>query len=161
MVRLCGDEPGTMTKFGRVDIKLEGARELDRKLRELPRKLQRKVIRQALRAGMRPIHEAAKQNAPVATGLLKQSIKLRAMKRNRRGVIGVKIETEGGNFKGETFYGAFQEFGYRRGKRSLGNNRKFIPGKHYMQRAAEDKKEQAVAIVSEHMAAGIVQAAKV
>ena len=149
-----------MSKGLTVQLTLEGAKELDRKLRELPKRLEKKILRTALRAGMRPIHTAAQQNAPVEKGQLKRSIKLRAIKRNRKGFVGVKIETKGGFFRGETFYGAFQEFGFRIGHRRLGNQRKFIPGKHYFLGAADDKKDEAASIVTSEIASGIIREAK-
>ena len=156
MVQVYGDESGTMIV---ANIKLQGARRLDRKLRMLPTRLAKKGIRQGLRAGAKIVHAQAVANAPVDTELLKKSLKVRAIKR-RRGSIGVAVQTKDGNFKGETFYGAFQELGWKHGSRKLGNARKQIPGKHYMKRAAESKKEEAAQAVADVIAVGVVREAK-
>jgi hypothetical protein len=54
----------------------------------------------------------------------------------------VVIRLGKGFFRGDEFYGAFQEFGWKAGKRGR-FNRRSIPGKHFMQRAAERKGRQA------------------
>ena len=159
MVHLYGDEPDAMSTL-KVSIDLKGAKELARKLDNLPKRVEKKVLRQALRSGMRPIHMAAQAYAPIDTGKLKRSIKLRAIKRNRKGFVGVKITTGSGFFRGEEFYGAFQEFGWRQGPRRLGNQRRQVPGKHFFLRAANNKKDQAAGIVTQEIASGIIREAK-
>jgi len=63
-----------------------------------------------MRKGMKIITTEAKQQAPVDTGLTRRSIKTRAGKR-KRNVISIETRIGEGDFKGETFYASFLEFG--------------------------------------------------
>lgn len=74
-----------------------GFPELDRKLKALEPKLQKKVLRQSIRAAMKPVLSAARSNAPVKTDTLKirKYIKLAALKRTRRAVLGVEVVVKG------------------------------------------------------------------
>ena len=144
-------------------IKLIGGKELDRKLKALPRKVAKKILRQALRAGAKIILAQAKANAPVATGQLKKSLKVRAMKRTRKGTVGFKVQTKAGDFKGDEFYGSFLEYGFRRGKRpgkGAEYTREIVPAQPFMRPAFDSKKDEAVAVISKELSAKIVTAAK-
>lgn len=103
------------------NIILTGDKALDRNLHQLEAKLQRKVFNRAGREAVKPIAAKARQNAPKDTGRLRKSIKVRATKRSRRGV-GIKVTTgdRSGDFGGKGYYGAFLEYGHKRGKRSRG-----------------------------------------
>jgi HK97 gp10 family phage protein len=96
-----------------MSIAIKGAKELERKLLSFEPKLAKKIVRTALRDGAKLILEAAKANVPVATGALRDSLKVRAM-RKRRFTYGIMVATAAGWFKGEQFYGAFVEFGTSR-----------------------------------------------
>ncbi len=125
-----------MTALG-GNIRVIGARDLQEKLAKLEKKIANKILRQAVRDAAKPMLREAKANAPVSNfdgpsglskqavrqairddkkaglhypGMLRDSIKIKAM-RSRKGRIGVTIATDKGLFKGETFYGGFQEFG--------------------------------------------------
>lgn len=122
------------------------------KLKEIVPKLRRKVLSKAARTAMRPVLAAAKANSPHKTGSLRQSLRMRALKRNRRGRVGVRVGTSRQWFKGDEFYGAFQEFGWKSGKRmrksqvdaGIQDNRKQIPGKHYVENAYLSHGQQAL-----------------
>ncbi len=101
-------------------IKLEGAAELDRKLLMLGRAAAGKIVRPALRAGAKVIQVGAKTDAPKRTGKMARAIRVRAMKSKRKGTIGINVTLGQGFFRGDEFYGAFQEFGWKTGKRSGG-----------------------------------------
>ena len=118
-----------------------GFKELDRKLRDFEPKVAKKAVRRASREALRPVHRAAQRNAPFETGLLEQSIKVRAIKRTRK-AIGSQVTTREGFFQGETFYGAFQEFGWMTGKRGS-ENRRPVLGKGFLKFAAESKRRTA------------------
>lgn len=96
-----------------MSIKIEGAKELEKTLLGLEPKLGKKIIRQAMKKAAKPIHAAARQMAPVVTGALRKSIKIRVMKRKKHRY-GVVIGTAAKWFTGETFYGAFAEFGTKK-----------------------------------------------
>jgi HK97 gp10 family phage protein len=55
-------------------VRIEGLRELDRALAELPKATARNVLRRVLTKRARPIVETAKQLVPVDTGRLRDSI---------------------------------------------------------------------------------------
>ena len=143
-------------KINAITIELQGVEELRRKLLSLEPRIAKKVLRKALRAGAKIIHARAKQNIPTGgSGVLARSIKVRAMKRTRKQRIGVAVETREGWYKGEAFYGAFVEFGHKQGSRKLGDARKQIEGKHYIEKAADQTKDAVTALLSVSIGAGI------
>lgn len=116
-------------------LQVKGADKIIRGLFEIEPRMARKVVRQSLRKGLNPIQRLAKSDAPVKTGLVKKSIKIRAVKR-KKDRIAMKVTIGKDNFVGKAFYGAFQEFGYKHGSRKLPpEQRPEVPGKHFMQEA--------------------------
>lgn len=101
-------------------IELKGAKELADLLRNMDRKLAKKLFRKALREGAKVIQAAAQAKAPVDTGLTRSAIKVRAAKRQKRGRFGVAVQVGEGDYRGETFYASFLEYGHKMGKRSQG-----------------------------------------
>ena len=147
-----------------------GDQELIRKLERCSRTDAKRAIRRGTRAAAKIVMPRARQLAPIlggklgrdvrgrykqvgrvdkrrTRGLLRRAIRVRATKRSRR-YIGAVVTLGEGFFKGETFYGAFQELGWKTGKRGS-ENRKQIPGKHFMERAAKEKEDEAVRVASE------------
>jgi len=138
---------GPQTRGIGLSITLEGAAALEKKLNLLDAKVSRKIVSRALRAGAKVILDKAKQLAPRGkSGKLYKSLKVRAGKR-KKGVIRFVVQTKDGDFKGETFYGAFIEFGHKAGSRKLGNSRKSIPAKPYLGPAFDSKKDEALDIM--------------
>lgn len=90
---------------------------IQKQLKELPDRLQKKALRPATRAAGKELLKIVKDNTPVKSGLLKRSFKVRALKRSRRNKNRVGVRVYSGvnpssrTFSGETFYGAFIEFG--------------------------------------------------
>lgn len=122
-----------------------------RKLKALPRTVARRVITKAARTAMKPVMKAARDNAPTKTGAMRKAIKLYALKKNRRGNIGIMVALGSKKkwYAGDTFYGAFQEFGWKVGARSgvskTGTDtRKEIEGKHFVERAYQTHGERAL-----------------
>jgi HK97 gp10 family phage protein len=76
----------------------------------LPKTMARKVVRQAMRAAMKTVAQETKANAPVDSGLTRRAVKTKAAKRSKK-TFGVNVEIGEGNYKGETFYAAFVEYG--------------------------------------------------
>lgn len=169
-----------------LQISLSGDAKLLATLRGLEKKHAKAVVRKASRKAAKPIVAAARANAPVKTGALRKSIKVRAIKRSRSR-IGVRIGTSGHEsaFVGKQFYGAFQEYGWFTGKRTKetrraqaknaqhkmrleaklareakGQNRKFNHGSHFMLRAAKSKASEAVGIFATEAAKEITALAK-
>ena len=163
-----------------------GTEELNVKLAKLAGKDAKAAIRKASRVALKPVAEAAKSNAPRKTGRLARSVKVKAITRSRSRV-GSRVTTSGdGNaFSGETYYGGFQEYGWKAGRRTrnadLGmdptrwarrnaaqkaeatrrnNSRRSIAGTQFMKRAADAKKEIALQIYRTELARLIVELAK-
>lgn len=63
-------------------ITIEGLREIQRKLLELPAKLQSRAIRNALNSGAKPMKDRARQLVPVDTGFLQENIIQYSVKRS-------------------------------------------------------------------------------
>lgn len=130
-------------------MSVRGDKEIISKLKKLEKKLTKKIITRAARTAMKPVMQAAKSYAPKQSGTLRKAIKLRALKKNRRGNIGVRVAISDKWFVGKMFYGAFQEFGWHLGKRenklrinrqwhgigSEDDTRPFRDGEHYMEQA--------------------------
>lgn len=135
-------------------IVLQGAKALDRKLKQLPAKAEAKVWRQGLRAGAKVIQAQAVADAPKKSGFLAKNIKVRAMKR-KKGRIGVLVQTSKGLYRGDDFYAAFQELGFHIGARKLGAARRYVGGRLYMSHAFESKGQQAADVTLATMKAGI------
>lgn len=102
---------------GKVREVVTGIPEIDAKLRTLEFRVQSKLLRQAMRKGMKLVLADAKARAPVDTGLMARSVKLRAMRRSRsrQGLL-VQVNSAEGLVKttkaGERyFYPAVVEFG--------------------------------------------------
>jgi HK97 gp10 family phage protein len=125
-------------------FKLKGADKLLAALKDLEPKLAKGVLSKAMRAGAKPILETAKAMAPVDTGDLRRSLKIRAIKRNRKGRVGVVISTDKGFFKGDTFYAAFHEFGTSR-----------MPARPFIRPAFDAHKVSSVKIIGNEIWSGI------
>ena len=96
---------------------LTGDAKLNRQLARLSSNEAKKVIREAARPVMKRVLPRVKMATPYKTGLLMRSIKITAIKRSRKR-FGVRMGTgkrDQRSFGGTTFYGAFVEFGRRKG----------------------------------------------
>lgn len=135
-------------------VKVSGDKEVFAALGRLPGNLQKKVLKRAAREAMKPALAVARKNAPKGkTGNLRSSLKSKVMK-SKKGRVGQLIATNSGWFKGTHFYGVFQEFGWHVGKRDASlrsrgkwsgiggadDNRKFIEGKHFVERTFDERK---------------------
>lgn len=74
-------------------INVKGLSELSAFLDQLPTKVQNNVMRGALRAGMAPVKEDAKLRAAVATGALRDGLKVTTS--NKAGVITANLKATG------------------------------------------------------------------
>jgi HK97 gp10 family phage protein len=109
--------------------------QLTRMLNTLPKKIRNKILREELRRSAKELVAPSKAATPVKTGRLRKSVKVRA-KRSRKAVQ-FTVGFNDKNFQGDTFYGAFLEFGWKAGKRNKGNTRKQIPAKRILGKVAE------------------------
>lgn len=121
---------------------ITGVEAIDRALKGLEPRLARKLLKSGMRTALKPLLARIKAAAPVGRpyrrkgkehkpGTLKKALKIRAAKRTRKGTIGINIVMGEGDFKGESFYGSFQEYGTKK-----------MPGKHFMKNAFESDKER-------------------
>jgi HK97 gp10 family phage protein len=131
-----------------IRMSLFGDKQVMARLKGVIPRLRKKALTKAARVAMRPLLSSAKQKAPKKSGALRKSLKMRTMKRSRVKV-GVYIATSDKFFQGETFYGAFQEFGWHTGKRAANlrtkgqwsgvggeqDKRTMVPGKHFIEQA--------------------------
>ena len=68
------------------NITVFGEKELNRRFQELPQKVQRKILKGSLKEGAEMVLEQTQANAPVDTGLTKESFELENIKgRNKVG----------------------------------------------------------------------------
>jgi HK97 gp10 family phage protein len=137
-------------------VTLEGGAALERKLKALDDKVSKKIVTKALRAGAKIILTAAKTAAPKRLGLLKKSLKVRAAKR-KKGNIRFVVQTAYGDFKGETFYSAFLEYGHLAGSRKL-ESRQPVPAQPFLGPAFESKKDEAAQAITAVIRQGILDA---
>ncbi len=125
-------------------VTIEGGDSIHKILIGLEAKASRAIVASSLRTGARVVQAAAKRLAPRDTGALERSIKVRSG-RARHGV-SVVVGVGQKWFTGDQFYGAFQEFGWKTGKRKS-KNRKQVPGEHFMEYAFDEKAAQATQAV--------------
>jgi HK97 gp10 family phage protein len=134
-----------------VEVSLEiDAAEVFAALKALPTKCQNQAMTKALRAGSKEILPLARRNAPVESGRLKKSLKVTTLRQRTKGVKRLDVKTSKDNslYQGDFFYGAFQEFGWKTGKRKGGGGvRRQIDGKHFLQNAYEAKGDAALKAV--------------
>uniref|UniRef100_A0A193SD31 Phage protein, HK97 gp10 family n=1 Tax=biofilter metagenome TaxID=1070537 RepID=A0A193SD31_9ZZZZ len=88
-----------------AEIRMHGLVELKKALSTLPDKLEKNILRGALRAGGKEFQTAARQAAPVKTGKLRDSIKVRTSAKRGR----VKATIVAGDKN--AFYAHMVEFG--------------------------------------------------
>ncbi len=144
---------------GKRSLFVSGIRRLDRKLRQLEPRLQRKLIGQAMRAGLKVLASAVKSVAPVWHGVLRGAIKVRAIRKRKRGTVRLNVEilatdrTKRTSARTDTtvFYPAIVEYGSK--KRSLEPN-------DFMKRAFDSHGHQVKSLTLEHLRAGIEREAK-
>lgn len=145
-----------------VTVVLTGDKKLNRRLKKLAGKDAKKAVRKSLRPALKPIHQQAKANARQfkKTGKLGRSIKIRSIKRTRKG-FGARVTTGTAttDFSGETYYGAFHEYGWKTGKRGSSNRRQ-IEGKKFMQNAVDQKRRIAMKIYRNEIKRNIEAIAK-
>lgn len=152
-----------MAKFGFI---LTGDADMTRLLNRLGGTRARSVMMRALRAAARPILARAKEIVPVATGKLRSALTTVNL-RSRSDRIGVVVSNRAGHlFAGKTYYGGFQEFGWKTGarfahrdrrrrwqrhNRSVNLSRREIPGTHFMERAGNEREAAARDIYREQL----------
>jgi HK97 gp10 family phage protein len=112
-------------------FRVENWKAIDKKLKKLEKRTAKKVVTKELRNTAKVFQKESKTLAPVEKGDLKKSIKVKAMKR-KKGRIGVNAIISEGDFKGDQYYGSFQEFGWKPGKRGSDQRGEMTTPKAFM-----------------------------
>jgi HK97 gp10 family phage protein len=126
-----------------ANLNMKQVAEIKRMLVSLPKKIRNKILRKVLRESAKQLVAPSKAATPVRTGKLRRSVKVRAQKRSRKS-IGVFVGFSDKAFTGDTFYGAFLEWGWRLGKRPSradrdSDTRRKVEGRKMLTRVAESK----------------------
>lgn len=121
-----------------VKFKIEGMKELERKLKRLG-DVPQKYVTSSSRKAMRIALNAAKRNAPVDTGELKSGLKMVGERSRVKGKKVYRVVFDRAkndvfqkkNEKGEIigYYPASQEYGF------FARNGRYIPGYHFLEKA--------------------------
>lgn len=133
---------------GFVEVVIKNRGRAAKKLARGKDRIVRKAQSRSLRAAAKPVLRDAKAFVDSETGTLEDSLKIRAGKRRRHSV-SIVVQTGDGFFKGETFYGAFVEYGHRMGKRpksGQADTRRIVMPHPYLQPAA-DKNRRRVPLI--------------
>lgn len=109
-----------------IEIQIQGAREIEARLRDIENKVAKKIVRTAVRAGAKTIHVTAKANAANMVGgdmgkRIARAMAVRAWKRQRRGQYGVGVQLKADD--------AF--IGFAKGSASSLKSGKLIQGGRY------------------------------
>ncbi len=130
---------------------ITGLNKIDRKLKQLPYRVQGKVVRPAMRAGLKVMSAAVKAEVPVLSGATKAGVKVRAVKRRKRGSIELEVVIKADDRLKKTspggktvFYPAIVEYG-RRG----------VPPDPFMHRAFTAKGESARKVTIRALKSGV------
>ncbi len=134
---------------------MTGDKKVNRMLKKLPSKQQKAAFRKAARPAIKPVMTEARSNIKKDsdTGKLAKTVKVRALKRSRSR-IGVRVTTRAEDVDG-TFYGAFQEYGWKAGKA-----KRQIKGTENITKAAESKRTAVMRDYSERMKKQIEETAR-
>ena len=125
-----------------------GIKQLDDALKSLEPKLARKYVKTILKHEMTPVLNAARENAPVDTGLLKSSIKMRVSKKSRNS-FGIDVRIGEQDWAGQSWYGAAQEYGTSK-----------MEGKGFLRKAYDEEKDQVKRNAIAALLAGLDQLVK-
>lgn len=131
-------------------ITVSGLRETQKALYAYSQQMGDRVVRMALRQGANHVLRGIREGVPVKTGLLKRRGFRVANSRIHNGrraseLIGIYIGLRKG--KGDPFYGRFQNDGF-----TVSHTK--VPGKGFVQRAFEERKDAAVDLIVRAAEAG-------
>lgn len=133
---------------------------------ELSNRLARKYLKKAVHAAALVTFPRAFSSVPVGkTGALLGALAVRPSKTRKAAVAAaysVGTYADGpGMFKGDQFYGGFQEYGWTPGKRStrLGaknkNANRKVPGKHFLKNALQATASDALSVMQRELIRGL------
>ena len=167
-----------------LTMSLQGDKELVDKLKSLTKSEFKSATQTGAKKSLDPVRKTAQAIAPKKTGRLKRAIRVRVLKRSRVRVgARVTVGTHDNMFKGRTFYAAFQEYGWKTGKRasnqdlgvkknkrrtaaqreeiaSMNSSRKAVRGKRYLEKATKSNYEMVMGLFKVEIRNGIHKALK-
>lgn len=135
-------------------IIITGVKAIDRKLKSLEPRVQKKVVRKSMRAGLKLLAAEVKTQIPVLSGLARSAVKVRAVKKRKRGSIELEVtidsKTPGLIKPGSkpAFYPALIEYGDRD-----------TPPDPFMRRSYEAKSEGARQVTLSSLLKGTMEEA--
>jgi len=139
-----------------IEMKLEGDKELMRKLKQLSRGLRPKIIEGSLFSGANIIRNEARSRAPRRTGALQQAIVSQAMPM-KFGVPEVAVSwRKGKSSRSTAFYGIMVEKGTKNRVRKDGGRTGSAPAQPFLIPAYDAKKEQAQRVIKQKLSDAIV-----
>jgi HK97 gp10 family phage protein len=102
-----------------LKLSLQGDQELINKLRELTKSEFKTATQIGAKKALEPVQKTARAIAPKETGKLRRAIRVRVLKRSKKRVgARVTVGNHDSMFKGRRYYAAFQEYGWKLGKRA-------------------------------------------
>lgn len=140
-------------------MKLSGFKEMADAMRELGLRVAKNALRRAVSSGAAEIRNEAKSRAPVATGEMRRDIQIKR-ERDTKGEMSAKYSVfvrsgrksrmsgKARDVQKDSFYWRFVEFGTSK-----------MPARPFIRPAFEAKKDAAVGVIGETLAAGIQKAA--
>lgn len=171
-----------MAKNKFIDISVFGDKQLQKDLNAIGIKAGKKVVRSALRKEAKVVSNNASAKAPVDTGDLRDSIKVRASTNKRRGQFGVEVAPGtraelGIDPKDEYYYPAANEFGRnagtgrravmqrtrRKARQKLAGKRttnKIVPARPFLRPAFDERKDVALKNIMASITAEVTKAWK-
>jgi HK97 gp10 family phage protein len=143
-----------------VTVQVIGLQELERKLKALGPTIARKSLRSALVAGAKLIKKEAISLAPEKTGRLRKATYIKKMNKPNpfaeNVIIGVRHGKKLSKRNLDAWYWTFQEFGTtERVQKKTGRRTGLVEGVHFITRAFEAMKEQALAKFKEVLTGNI------
>lgn len=142
-------------------MKVDGDKALTRMLRTLPDRMQRKVLRASVSKGGTPIMRRARQLAPQETGLLAKSMGKKVVthkpSQSVTAIIGPRRDVRGehnGKPRVPANYAHLVEFGH------IAPDGSHVPAQPFMRPAFDTTQAQALGIVRQGIADGVVKEAR-
>lgn len=144
--------------MARGSIKLFGGKELEAALKGLDEKIAKSIARKAVKAGAEPILHAARSMVDIDTGKLLESIVIKTGTRKGKSIFAT-VGTKAGDYKGQTFYGSFLEYGHYAGSRRIGNARTWVPARPFLRPAFDQNVHKSTNIIQNTLANEIAKEA--
>jgi len=142
-----------------MSVRIDGDRELARKLNALPVKVRGKALEDAAKAGGIIFRDAVRENSPIRTGRLQDDIDYRVTKRTGDDIrLGVSWRT-GRASRTPAFYGLFFHKGKNPRARKSGASTGSMPRYRFLDKAYDESRDEAERAVGAVLKRAIEQVA--